>query len=271
MKHLSLLTALMLSSSMVYAGWTRYEFDPATGVYKTAPKYSCLEMICEHDCVENSETGEGECCPVPILTSCQAEQLDEFGCPLCKCLDGFELWQGKCIEKCDEKYGLSGERDEHGNCSGTGSIEITSKPFNCRNGTCTSDLNKGDWQFVRDNYLIYVEPRFDGFGDMHSAYWITELLGPYNSDYTLHASGIVDDRLYIRYFDKNNKMINEEQIHSCDYGGANSSFKNKTVNIPAGQKFRLYVYSWDGPVGWMCDQYGNNCSTKDTLILKLKK
>ena len=82
MKNLSLLTALMLSSSMVYAGWTRYEFDPATGVYKTAPKYSCLEMICEHDCVENDD-GQGECCPAPVEgTNCISDTKNEKGCIL---------------------------------------------------------------------------------------------------------------------------------------------------------------------------------------------
>lgn len=85
MKHLSLLTALMLTSSIVYAEWTRYEFDSATGVYTSVPEYSCLEMICEHDCVENSETGEGECCPKPVEgTNCVSDTENEKGCILLK-------------------------------------------------------------------------------------------------------------------------------------------------------------------------------------------
>ncbi len=83
MKKISLLTALMLSSSMVYAGWNRYEFDSTKGGYKTPPEYSCLEMFCEHDCVENTETGEGECCPAPVEgTSCVSDTKNEKGCIL---------------------------------------------------------------------------------------------------------------------------------------------------------------------------------------------
>ena len=63
MKKISLLSTLLLTSSMLYAGWSKYEIDSTTGVYTSVPEYSCLEMMCEHDCVENSETGEGECCP----------------------------------------------------------------------------------------------------------------------------------------------------------------------------------------------------------------
>ena len=50
MKHLSLLTTLLLTSSMVYAGWTRY----LDGGEQT-PKGDCLEMICEYGCVEDDK------------------------------------------------------------------------------------------------------------------------------------------------------------------------------------------------------------------------
>ena len=44
MKHLSLLSALLISSSLVYAGWITKGLE-----YKG----DCLEMICEFGCVEN--------------------------------------------------------------------------------------------------------------------------------------------------------------------------------------------------------------------------
>ena len=101
MKHLSLLTALMLSSSMVYAGWTRYEFDPATGVYKTAPKYSCLEMICEHDCVENDD-GQGECCPESVEgENCVKDTTDDKNCVLKKKTCASNQYCNKDSEKCE--------------------------------------------------------------------------------------------------------------------------------------------------------------------------
>ena len=124
MKHLSLLATLMLSSSMVCAGdWTYHNFNPDTKMYNPVPKYSCLEMICEGGCSENTETGKGICCPEPSIESCTSEQFDEYNCPLCKCQEGYEFWQGKCVEKCADKYGLTGKRDEYGNCLCTPGME----------------------------------------------------------------------------------------------------------------------------------------------------
>ncbi len=123
MKRLSLLTTLLLTSSMVYADWIRHDYNPETVAYTSIPNYSCLEMICEHGCSENTETGEGICCPEPSMESCVSEQFDEFNCPLCKCQEGYEFWQGKCVEKCADKYGLTGKRDEYGNCLCTPGME----------------------------------------------------------------------------------------------------------------------------------------------------
>lgn len=108
MKHLSLLTTLLLTSSMVYAGWTRY----LDGGEQT-PKGDCLEMICEYGCVEDDK-GNGECCPTPTLENCLTAQFDEKGCPLCKCKEGYEYWNDTCRVKCDSDSGL--KRDENGNC-----------------------------------------------------------------------------------------------------------------------------------------------------------
>ena len=83
MKNLSLLTALMFSSSVVYAAgdWTYHKFNSNTEAYTPAPKYSCLEMWCENDCVENTKTGEGECCPEPVEgENCLTGQYNEKGC-----------------------------------------------------------------------------------------------------------------------------------------------------------------------------------------------
>jgi hypothetical protein len=83
MKKISLLSTLLLTSSMLYAGWIRYEFDSTTGVYTSVPEYSCLEMMCEHDCVENTETGEGECCPALVEgRNCVSDTRNEKGCIL---------------------------------------------------------------------------------------------------------------------------------------------------------------------------------------------
>lgn len=83
MKNLSLLTALMLSSSVVYAAgdWTYHEFNSGTKTYAPIPKYSCMEMICENGCVENTKTYEGECCPEPVEgENCLTGQYNEKGC-----------------------------------------------------------------------------------------------------------------------------------------------------------------------------------------------
>jgi hypothetical protein len=69
---------------MVYADWIRHDYNPETGVYTSIPQHSCLEMICEGGCSENTETGEGICCPEPSIESCTSEQFDEYNCPLCK-------------------------------------------------------------------------------------------------------------------------------------------------------------------------------------------
>ncbi len=74
MKRLSLLTALMLTSSMVYAKWVYY---PAN---IEMPKFSCLEMICDYGCVENTETGEGKCCPEPVESEDCVSDVYEDAC-----------------------------------------------------------------------------------------------------------------------------------------------------------------------------------------------
>ena len=88
MKKTPLLFSLLLSSSLVYAGWTTKGTD-----YKG----DCLEMICEHGCVEDSE-GEGNCCPNgtaftntgdshPTYTPCKCPENQSWDTTLSQCVE----------------------------------------------------------------------------------------------------------------------------------------------------------------------------------------
>ena len=101
LKHLSLLTTLLLTSSMVYAGWITKGTD-----YKG----DCLEMMC--DCVEDSETRDGYCCPNgtafantgnphPTYTPCKCPEDQEWDdatskCIEIKCPEGWYKDKGLC-------------------------------------------------------------------------------------------------------------------------------------------------------------------------------
>ena len=87
LKHLSLLTTLLLTSSMVYAGWITTGID-----YKG----DCLEMMC--DCVEDSETRDGYCCPEgtsfantgnphPTYTPCKCPENLSWDNALSQCVE----------------------------------------------------------------------------------------------------------------------------------------------------------------------------------------
>ena len=89
MKHLSLLTVLMFSSSMVYAGWITKGFE-----YKG----DCLEMMC--DCVEDSETRDGYCCPNGTSFNGKGDAHIEY--TPCKCLEAntyYNTTTQKCLAK----------------------------------------------------------------------------------------------------------------------------------------------------------------------------
>jgi hypothetical protein len=102
MKHLSLLTTLLISSSMVYGGWI------ATG---TDYKGDCLEMMC--DCVEDSETRDGYCCPNgtsftntgnshPTYTPCKCPEnlsWDNTLSQCVECLTDYQKGEGACLTK----------------------------------------------------------------------------------------------------------------------------------------------------------------------------
>ena len=99
MKNLSLLTALMLTSSMVYAGWITKGFE-----YKG----DCLEMMC--DCVEDSETRDGYCCPEgtafantgnphPTYTPCKCPENQSWDSTLSQCVEcltDYQKGEGAC-------------------------------------------------------------------------------------------------------------------------------------------------------------------------------
>ncbi len=57
--HLSFM-GLMGLSTIAYGGWTKYGPNFKSG--DPIPNGDCLEMMCEHGCVEDTN-GEGECCP----------------------------------------------------------------------------------------------------------------------------------------------------------------------------------------------------------------
>ena len=102
MKHLSLLTTLLLTSSMVYAGWISKGFE-----YKG----DCLEMMC--DCVEDSETRDGYCCPNgttftntgnshPIYTPCKCPKNLSWDSTLSQCVEcltDYQKGEGACPTK----------------------------------------------------------------------------------------------------------------------------------------------------------------------------
>ncbi len=83
MKRLSLLTVLLLTSSMVCAEWKYYKFDSQNKIYTTTPQGFCMEAICENGCVEDIQTNNGVCCPVPVEgENCVSDTIDEKGCVL---------------------------------------------------------------------------------------------------------------------------------------------------------------------------------------------
>lgn len=115
MKHLSLMTALMLSSSMVYAqnceGWQ----SAANG---RNFKGDCYEMMC--DCVEKD--GVGYCCPAGTSTENTGASHPDL-CP-CKCPENqtWDLTTNSCISSkvCTTLYKnknkINDERDKAGEC-----------------------------------------------------------------------------------------------------------------------------------------------------------
>ena len=163
MKKLSLFSLLLLSSSLAYSGWTRYD-KGSTG---NIPKGSCLEMICEYGCVENNETLEGKCCSKPVEgENCVSDTTDEYGCKLKKKICGtnqycnktnqicqtipsctpcqkFDTEKGQCItdtSKNNQAVGTCGK------CNNGAIITDTTKVTNCKtcnttNGTLTNKAN----------------------------------------------------------------------------------------------------------------------------------
>ena len=111
MKHLSLLTVLMLSSSMVYAGWVAYDYNPETSTYTSVPQSSCLEMWCEPGCVEDATTatGDAHCCPSGTNTANIGGEHPQY--PLCKCPEN-QTWDtvtNSCIQACVTDADCEGE------------------------------------------------------------------------------------------------------------------------------------------------------------------
>ncbi|MBE6446695.1 MAG: hypothetical protein E7021_04770, partial [Alphaproteobacteria bacterium] len=111
MKHLSLLTALMLSSSMVYAGWLTEGY-----------KGDCLEMMC--DCVEKD--GIGYCCPSGTSFNGKGDAHIEY--TPCKCL-GANTYYNTTSQKCLSKP----------TCN-------PCQKLNVATGTCVADTSKNNQQ-----------------------------------------------------------------------------------------------------------------------------
>ncbi|MBE6446387.1 MAG: hypothetical protein E7021_03195 [Alphaproteobacteria bacterium] len=109
MKHLSLLTALMLSSSMVYAGWLTEDY-----------KGDCLEMMC--DCVEKD--GIGYCCPSGTSFNGKGDAHIEY--TPCKCL-GANTYYNTTSQKCLSKP----------TCN-------PCQKLNVATGTCVADTSKNN-------------------------------------------------------------------------------------------------------------------------------
>lgn len=83
MKKLSLLTTLLLTSSLGCATFVAHNYNAQTQVYNSTPSSSCLEMICERGCVEDSASGEAHCCPEGTNTSNTGGEHPQY--PLCNC------------------------------------------------------------------------------------------------------------------------------------------------------------------------------------------
>ena len=111
MKHLSLLTTLLLTSSMVHAGWITTGID-----YKG----DCLEMMC--DCVEDSETRDGYCCPDGTAFANTGNSHPTY--TPCKCPENqtWDLTTNSCISSkvCTILYSnknkINDERYKSGEC-----------------------------------------------------------------------------------------------------------------------------------------------------------
>lgn len=139
MKKLSLLTALLLTSSVVYANWEYYSFED--GIYDSSPEGFCLEAICEHGCVENIQSDEGACCPEPKQgTTCLKSKFDERGCLLEEKIDCDNCIAtpdglGHCCPEPQKSSEISTDEYDEWGCL------ITKKE--CPYGTATKGINIG--------------------------------------------------------------------------------------------------------------------------------
>ena len=158
MKHLSLLSVLLISSSMVYAEWITKGTD-----YKG----DCLEMICEHGCVENSDTLKGRCCPQPVEgTNCVSDTVDEYNCkrkkkicvtgqycnttsktcqpiPTCPVCQKFDMNKGQCVadtSKNNQAVSSCGKCN-NGSVITDATKETVCKTCNTSNWTLTNKAN----------------------------------------------------------------------------------------------------------------------------------
>lgn len=88
--HLSFM-GLMGLSTIAYGGWTKYGPNFKSG--DPIPNGDCLEMICEHGCVEDDTNGKymGYCCP--SNGQCRVESGEDVA--LC-CENGTPCIQGMC-------------------------------------------------------------------------------------------------------------------------------------------------------------------------------
>ena len=209
MKHLSLLTTLLLTSSMVYAGWITKGTD-----YKG----DCLEMMC--DCVED-DNGNGYCCPEgtsftntgnphPTYTPCKCPEnlsWDSVSSKCVECLTDHQKGEGACptpqkplcinnvCQTCPKETPVWD----------TKTIQCVDKCFSksdcpsghyCSNGECLACPQRVEiptyqgCKSTSDNRLCVIGTRIGSTSYKKNKQWVN----PYQCTYNVYFSGTLDTK-----------------------------------------------------------------------------
>ena len=244
MKHLSLLSALLISSSMVYAGWITKGTD-----YKG----DCLEMMC--DCVKDDERN-GYCCPDGTAFNGKGDAHIEY--TPCKCLEAntyYNTTSKKCSEKptCNPCQKLDvaigtcvadtskNNRQIQDAChvcqNGNVVLKDEEKNIPCDSLCCSKNqtCNKGKCETPVPQISHWTFCGYPGWGiwEIHSG-------GPYSVDLVLKGElYYADDILYV-YVDGKQKFTHS----SYNYGCLDSKCaKHWSVDIPKGAKWSVKLYN----------------------------
>ena len=255
MKHLSLLTTLLLTSSMVYAGWISKGFE-----YKG----DCLEMMC--DCVED-DNGNGYCCPDgtafvntgnshPSYTPCKCPKNLSWDSTLSQCVE--------CLTDKDCKSNKICGADKKCMCPDNKSIWDGAKCVQCTSSDQCSGECPVCMEGVCSNSAEIIVPQYGIFAHSTACYAVKEIahLGPYTCPYDIYVKGHIDDTFLVR--DINGKNVcnpNNREHHMAD---------GVLYTIPAGQEVKVYAKDTAcSIIAWERDYHGAEARTPQKPLMKI--